>query len=318
MVIRRVLCPVDFSEPSRRALHHAVAVAGRYDCELHVLHVIQDVMPAAIAWHAHPSPRSLTEVRHLTWNVFDEFVAPTQARPVMTQMVREGRPYCEIVDYAAEVRADLIVMATHGATGLDRVILGSTTERVLRTAGCPVMTIPSRGDEPGSADRARFTHVLCAVDFAPMSLHALDYGLSLAKEDRLRTTVLHVIELPMDEESFGQGSLPLSRFIEHERHQALERLAHAIGPDARAWCQPVETVRTGRPASVILNVADRGGVDLIVMGVQGRRTFAQPFLGSTTRTVIHRAVCPVLTTRVGPAFEQASSMRTEYTHEATS
>jgi nucleotide-binding universal stress UspA family protein len=300
MVIQCVLCPVDFSEPSRRALHYARAIAAWYESELDVVHVMRDVMPLFVPWFGPPRPQPVTDVRPATISGLNTFISETPTLGPVTGTVREGQPAAEILRYAAEIRTDLVVMATHGATGLDRILLGSTAERVLHKAACPVLTVPCRADEPGAADRARFTHVLCALDFSPMSMRALALGLSLAQENQARLTLLHVVEVPSDDELFVQSSLRLGEFIELKRNDALERFARAVPADAREWCEVSEMVRPGRPATVILEESDRRNVDLIVMGPQGRRGLALLLLGSTTQSVLHRATCPVLTSGLGP------------------
>ena len=199
MTIQRVLCPIDFSEHSRRALHHAQAIATWYDAELHVLHVRQDGLPMVASSLPLAPPIALADVGPAAAiTALHEFIERTGwSRPVFP-VVRHGHVATGIVDYAAEVGADLLVVGTHGRTGVDRLLLGSTAEHVVNEAPCPVLSIPREGDEPGSAERVRFTHVLCAVDFSAASMRALERGLSLAQEYAARVTLLHVLETPVE------------------------------------------------------------------------------------------------------------------------
>jgi nucleotide-binding universal stress UspA family protein len=296
MVIRRVLCPVDFSEFSRRALHHAEAIATWYEAELHVLHVLLDVSPPVVPLMPPVSPPLYSDVKPPI-EVLDALVKTSGVRLPVHKIVRQGPAATTIVDCVAEIQADLIVMGTHGRTGFDRVVIGSTAERVVHKARCPVLTVPRGGDEPGSAERVRFTHVLCAMDFSAASLRAMELSLSLAQENAAKLTVLHVIEVLSADEVLTEAGIRVSEYVEKRKQEALERLKSAIPPDARTWCDVTETVVPGRPAHVILREADDRDADLIVMGAQGHSGIALALLGSTTQTVVRRAVCPVLTAR---------------------
>jgi nucleotide-binding universal stress UspA family protein len=300
MSIQRVLCPVDFSDHSRRALHHAQAMAAWYEAELHVLHVRPDLvrMPLVVPSIPLTVPIAPADVAPATSTAvlqkfIDEAGWPRPALPV----VRDGKPAAGIVEYASEIDADLIVIGTHGHAGFERVLLGSTAEHVMNEAACPVLNIPPHGDEPGSAERVRFTRVLCAVDFSPSSLQALERGVLLAQEYAAHLTLLHVLEIPSKLELVaGMGVTP-HEYVMAKVHEAHERLSAAVPDEARTWCRVSEIVRPGRPAPVILQEADFGNADLIVMGSQGHQGLSLAFLGSTTHTVVRAAVCPVLTAR---------------------
>jgi nucleotide-binding universal stress UspA family protein len=183
------------------------------------------------------------------------------------------------------------------SSSIDRLILGSTAERVLHRADCPVLTVPWQAHEHGSADRFTVTDVLCAVDFSEGSLQALTCGLRLAQEQAARVTVLHVIEMPLEDPLFGEASLPLSEYLALSTARAAARLSRVVPAAARNWCEVRTLVRHGRPAVVILSEADTDNAGLIVMGSQGRHGVGLSLFGSTTQTVVRRATCPVLTTR---------------------
>jgi nucleotide-binding universal stress UspA family protein len=296
MTIQRVLCPVDFSEHSRRALHHAHAIATWYEAELHVLHAFGGAVPITVPGLAVLPPLSPADFRPATESALETFVFANDAGPA-TRVVRDGPAASTIIEYAREIDADLVVLGSHGWSGLDRLILGSTAERVLHRADCPVLTVPCRADEPGAADRLRLTHVLCAVDFSPGSRQALDRGLALAQENAARVTVLHVVDLLAEDTLFVGDSLSLSEHLARSTSRVADLLAEAVPAPARNWCDIRTLVRHGRPAAVILDEAEAGNVDLIVMGSQGRHGIGLSLFGSTTQTVVRRATCPVLTTR---------------------
>jgi nucleotide-binding universal stress UspA family protein len=139
---RLILCPVDFSKPSQRALETALDLAARLGAELRVIHVYQ--LPAsALPEGVVETPADIEAV--LEGRLTKElaaFVKPASAQGVkITTGVCEGMPYVEIVEAADELGADLIVMGTHGRTGLAHLLLGSVAERVLRISNVPVLTV---------------------------------------------------------------------------------------------------------------------------------------------------------------------------------
>jgi len=193
--IRRILCPIDFSECSRRALDHAVAIARWYKASVTAVHV-----DAAIEIAGY-GPAPMLGVPAI-WTIADRsalaadlkrFVNADAASGVTVETVlREGAAAQEILRHATALSADLITMGTHGASGFERLLLGSVTEKVLRKAACPVLTVPPVSSA-ASAAPVRFKQIVCAVDFSDCSLDALKYALSLAQEADGRLTVVHVL-----------------------------------------------------------------------------------------------------------------------------
>jgi nucleotide-binding universal stress UspA family protein len=141
--LRRILVPVDFSPPSRAALAYAAALADRFGAELTLLHVVQDLAvffpdPEGAASVTLPVGQLTAAVREgLTRFLRESNLGDRPAR----EEVREGRPHAEIIAYAAEAGSDLVVMGTHGRGGLAHMLLGSVSERVVRGAPCPVLTV---------------------------------------------------------------------------------------------------------------------------------------------------------------------------------
>ena len=293
--IRRVLCPVDFSDTSRHALEHALAVAKWYDARVTVLHVNHPLLvldPPVLFVEASREP-ALTDVgsmreRLRTW--LDTANAPGS----IEMAVDEGNPVGRILSHAASLPADLIVMGTHGRSGFDRVVLGSVAEKVLRKAGCPVVTVPP----PAIATSVLpFKRLLCPVDFSESSLAALRFAFSVAKESDARLTILHALEWPTGEDDVVEHVFSLPDVRRQLEKDTNDRLTSLIPADVRLWCQPATKVVFGRPYFTILNIAAEERADLIVMGVHGRSAIDRTLFGSTTNQVVRRANCPVLTLR---------------------
>ena len=152
MRIKRILVPVDFSANSLHALDYAVEFAKPAKAELIVISVIEPLYYAMSEFAAPPVGELLDEQRRQSRARVERLEASYAKRKVrLRALLQVGRPYEVIADAAKRLKADLIVMATHGRTGVSRLLLGSVAERVVRIAACPVVTVP-----PGwSAGRRR-------------------------------------------------------------------------------------------------------------------------------------------------------------------
>lgn len=142
--LNRILVPTDFSKHSRNALIYAAAFAEKFGGQLHLLHVVQDLaifIPDMVTV-APPIAPSLEQMTAAVRSAFDRIVQEHHLEKLTVQReVRQGNPFYEIVRYAKEANVDLIVMGTHGHSGLAHMLLGSVTEKVVRKAPCPVLTV---------------------------------------------------------------------------------------------------------------------------------------------------------------------------------
>ncbi len=297
MDIRQVLCPVDFSDTSDKALHHAAAIARWYGAELHALHAIVPMSPPLAVGASLPQTigvESQDAAEQSLRQLLDQVgIAPGTAREV----VCPGAPVATILDYAREQQIDLIVLGTHGLSGLDRLLLGSVAERVLHHAPCPVLTIPRFAPDAASTSPVRFRHIVSAVDFSPGSIHALELAWSLAKENDAELTLVHVLEMLSPQDAVAAAHYHVSEYVAQRKRDACRELQALIPTDVREWCRPSAQVEIGAAAQTILRVADERGADLIVMGTQAHGALGTLFMGSATQTVVRRATCPVLTVR---------------------
>jgi nucleotide-binding universal stress UspA family protein len=145
--IRSILAPTDFSAHSSKAVRYACLLAERLGSELHLLHVLSDIVPVGPDPMLTPvlPPEFYTESREQSLNTLENQLDPSWGHPPTVETeVRWGDPVEEIVAHAREQAIDLIVIATHGRTGLSHALLGSVAERIVREAPCPVLTIRDR------------------------------------------------------------------------------------------------------------------------------------------------------------------------------
>lgn len=148
--LRRILLPTDFSEHSRAAVDYACGLAERFGSELHLLHVVRDLalevpefaMGLSFPTHSEEWPLRLRKLELAALEQLSGVLDPAwqQGRKIV-RAVKSGVAYVEIVRYAREHEIDLIIMGTHGRSGLAHILLGSVAERVVRKAPCPVLTV---------------------------------------------------------------------------------------------------------------------------------------------------------------------------------
>jgi nucleotide-binding universal stress UspA family protein len=297
--LKQILCAVDFSEFSRRALDHALAVARCYGATVTALHVVAPMPLVAPGLGAETPPFLLPPTDGaLVAAQMERLTAAEHVPGVRVDTLVSEAPaiYREILVQAERLRADLIVMGTHGRSGFERLFLGSTAEKVLRKAHCPVMTVPPGAPDATARGPVPFTRILCAVDFSESSKLALQYAISLATEGKAALTVAHVIETrPLYYDFAPPVAIDMTAWYEEAR----SRLRPLVPAALRASCQVSEVVREGTSYREILALATELDSDLIVMGVQGRGAADLFFFGSTTHHVIRHAHCAVLTLRHG-------------------
>ncbi len=300
--IKRIMCPVDFSEFSRHALTYAIAVARWYESRVSVLHVfanwpVVDVIPSlrteemqAISFKDIDREALMGQLQHV---VERETATGVQVEPVL---VDAPDAYRAILARAEAEKADLIVMGSHGRSGFERLLLGSITEKVLRKASCPVMVVPPRAGDVASSDTVQFKRILCPVDFSDSSITALTYAISMAEEADAHLTALHVVELPAGLYE-ASAMFDTAEFRAAAEAASLRQLGALVPESARLYCQIETIVSEGRTSTEILRLAADRKSDLIVMGVSGRGAVDRMVFGSNTHRVIQSASCPVLTIR---------------------
>jgi len=299
-----VLCPIDFSETSGRALTYAAALARWYDAHLEVLHVVpvsgQGGPPIHLDSAGGPWPPGEPLIGAIEAAIDGAGASDLKSRA----LAEEGRAHEIIAARARAWPADLLVMGTHGRSGFNRLLLGSVTEKVLSMVTCPVLTVP-----PAAPDRAEqpvvFKNILCAVDHSPSALKALRHALDLARQAGGRLTVLSALEYMDPEETLEPAvfdpchqALADSRRRRQDQIDYARRRLHAlVAGESTTWCEIEELVAVARAYKAILRQAEEAPPDLIVMGAQGTAGLELMLYGSNTHHVMRAAPCPVLTVR---------------------
>ncbi len=313
LAVNRVLFPTDFSACSENAFMQAVFLARHFGAELHIVHarVGNKQAPVNLFVDFPLEESEIAEQLHMVYNRQRDQYRRVDDIPVVQAEVDAASAALAILEYETSHQIDLIVMGTHGRSGLDRLMIGSVAEEVVRLASCPVYTVHSAGT-PQTVRPVQ--SLLVPVDFSESSGLLLAYARELALTYHARLDVLHVLEnvgLP-----YVTGFEPLVIVPETESpvEQARQDLLSLLA-DTGTDVVPCEAhVRVGRPDHVIADFAADHRNDLIVIATHGWTGFRRLILGSVTEKVVRHANTPVFTVKSygkmlvsGPSFERRLS-----------
>ena len=298
--LKNILFATDFSEASEAALPYAAAISRRYGSQLHVVHMVS---PASYLIPYAPDVPSTIETLHDAARAnarerMETLASQLTPAPYRTY-IREGEVWEGISEIIRTHEIDLLVVGTHGRTGVEKLLLGSKAEEILRQAPCPVLTVGSkvsgRAKLPAVEGEGKhltpvdisLRQIVYATDFSPESLAAAPFATSMAQEFQAKLTLLHVMEKIGD---MDPGSNPIDL--------ALQRLESLVPTEASLWCSTKPSVQFGPPAECILQAALDSNADVIVLGVRaaaGHLGVATHLPWTTAHKVIAHAHCPVLT-----------------------
>jgi nucleotide-binding universal stress UspA family protein len=291
---KHILCATDFSDFSNLTVGYGVALAKEFDARLIICHVI-DLSSVAIYGEFQLDP--VGQQNRIMEDANSQLEALAGEQPVSWEpLITVGKPADEISRAVEEQNIDLVITATRGRSGFKRLILGSVTERLMRTLSCPLLIVRSPEHEfvTPQEQKIRLQKILVGCDFSPDSGRAFDHGLSLAQEFEAELHLAHVIEPPaqpnlLKEETFVSGE------IQQDYHNLLiQKLKDMVPAEAANWCTPQTSIMQGQPYDELVKYADTRDIDMIVLGVRGHGMVKTLFLGSTTDRVIRNSPCPVL------------------------
>lgn len=284
----QVLFPTDGSDGAAVAFEHVLDIATAHDATVHVLNVADTTQHSVVQMRGDVVDVLEREGEQIVRDAADR--ARQRGVATVTEVL-QGGPYSTIVDYADTRDIDLVVMPTHGRRGLERLLLGSTTERVLRRAHVPVLTI--RPDDDSTATYP-YRDVLVPTDGSDCAREALALGVDIADESGAALHLLSVVDIT---------SLGIDVRIDIES-EMLEASAEEILEDAFEFASSagIESIdRTIEHGSsihrAILAYIEERDIDLVVVGTHGRTGFDRYLLGSVTEKLVRTSPVPVLTVR---------------------
>jgi nucleotide-binding universal stress UspA family protein len=294
--IHRIVCATDLSPASAPAWAEAQLISRLFRAEILLLHV---VAPPILPVEGYIAPGFyqdlVTEADRSAQEELDRLRRSAEgSAPRIETRIEVGSPALRILEVAGQTAADLLVVGTHGRTGLRRLVLGSVADRLVRQAACPVLTVPAGAGTRAPRPLARICY---ATDFSSTALAAWPWVVALATVTGAEVDVVHVTFEPVPDphlssETVGRMAQLLN---EQGRATAEQFLAGSTLPRDRVHVH----LPRGVPGEQIVRQAQDTDADLIVLGTHGWSGLARWMLGSVAHHVIPSAPCPVLT--VGPA-----------------
>ncbi|MDP6979689.1 MAG: universal stress protein [Myxococcota bacterium] len=291
--INSIVVPTDFSDLSAAAIERAIDLARLNGASIHLLHALR--FPALTTPYEVSVPaaviQGLREGAEGQLAKAREAIVEKGITNVTVEIDEAEDTDGAIADAVRTHGADLVVMGSHGHSGLKRAFLGSVAERTLRSSPCPVMVVKEdakKADEP-------ISRILIPVDFSPHAKKAVDVATALARRVGASIDVLHVIDTPPD-------FVPYASLFGVELEQKMQKsAAEELAPIAKSIEEvnvPVSlhTVR-GQPSIAVSKAAEKFGSDLIVMGTRGASGLAHVLLGSVAERTIRTSRCSVLAVR---------------------
>lgn len=296
---KKIACMTDMSDFSNLTLVYGSKLAREFDARLYAGHVIG--LPAVATYYGYTgeerSGKASRKIIDEVTETFDKLMSGSLVdwEPLITI----GHVSDEIVRLSREKDVDLVITATHGRSGLKRFLLGSVTERLMRTLPCPLFIVGGSEEkfQRLTQEDLKFSRILVGCDFSPDSQAAFQYGLSIAQEFEAELHLVHVIEPPVYVGLDMPGPAISSVNMETLRDKLNTKLSLLVPKEARHWCQPRISLLEGFAHEVLTRYAGHNNIDLVVLGARGYSLVEKLFIGSTTDRVVRRTPCPVLSVR---------------------
>jgi len=293
--VKRILVPVDFSEPSQRAVEYGLSLALQFNARLVLTHIVPSSTALIYTFPTESFAFEKEQAKYAKSMLPDLVPEEYRERIDLQTIVKVGEVRSELLGLVKDEKIDLVVMGTHGRKAFERFFLGSLTERMLRKLNVPILTVsnldPAR--ELHMAGPVPLGHVLYATDLSENAESGLKFAIELARDTGARLTVLHVLQA-LQTIYWGAEAGYLGNELESIREDALSRLRLSI-PDRGCEGVRLNTLMTeGDAYREITRIADEEKADIIIMNLQGKTLAERALLGSTAERVIRSAHVPVL------------------------
>lgn len=292
--LRTMLVPLDLSTDSLRALSLALPLARRFDARIHVLHVDEGVhqfgstAPSPVLWSEVEAKRRLADEVELSFGF----------RPQGEDChLRVGKPSQEIVAAASELKADLIVIATHRRSGFKHLLLGSTTEKIIRHATCPVLVVreATRGPIKTAAEGVALQKILVPVDFSDCAKEGARYASVFAIGVGANLLLMHIVQPPDYMVVEGTAADPnWPQLIETAVLKAEDKLDEMVNFLPLVGISAETQAEVGEPVEKLIAASARPDIDMVITSTHGFSALRHALLGSVAESLARRAGCPVL------------------------
>ena len=292
---RKILVPVDFSEPSRKALTYGLILASQFKAKLILAHIVPESSALAYAFPIETFVIE-REQRDKANREIQKLVPAEHAAGLDLQtVVKTGHIDVELLGMVKDEAIDLVIMGTHGRRYLGRWFIGSVTEHLLRRVPVPVLTVSHVDTERHAiTGDVMLERVLYATDLSDASSIGMKYATELARSFGAQLTVVHVVD-QLDGMLWGPGAVT---WLEGERVKLVQemrkKLAEFVSHEKPSDMKVEALVLEGKPLERILEFAQSQRMDMIVLNLQSKGILERAFLGSTAERVVRLAQIPVL------------------------
>jgi len=293
--VKRILVPVDFSDKSSDAIAYAAGIAASYGARMELFHVVEPFPHV----EELSLPSTVAELNHRHVDAAREELSKLAARHIPVEVkytvkVVLGEVDEEILRESAAWNTDLLVLNTHGFTGIKELFMGGTAEKLVRHARCPVLVVRRRGRSRPSP--ARMKRLLVPLDFSEHSRKALRYARHFAQHFGASIDLVSAVEPMMYYEGLTVPTVTAegAGTVVAEAGEALRRIGEKEFGDNIKW---TALVRMGSAHHEVVETARDRKTDLLVITTHGRTGLKHFLLGSTAEQIVRHAPCPVLVVR---------------------
>lgn len=299
LTVKTILVPLDFSEASIRALRYSIGLAERFEAAIHLVHVQPTDELTAVARAGHFMLDCADAIALMQDRLAE--IQIEQHAPFWPDNchILTGRPYEEVCKLARELEADLIFLPTRGNSGLKHIVLGSTAERIVRFAPCPVLVLRGTEYRAAAPDNLaglpfKVRKILVPVDFSKASLAGVRYAARMARSTGAALRLLHVI-FPFAQ-VFGIDRVGASSksIIEVATETAAEEMTALKTMSFLRGVTCETEIRVGAAVDLISGESSQAEIDLLVISTHGRTGFKRTLLGSVAEHIVRYSECPVI------------------------
>jgi nucleotide-binding universal stress UspA family protein len=307
MKTENILVPIDFSELSIQAIEPAKRFAQRFGATIHLVHVHHFSYPVGFEARTAPMPFSLPSLdEQLEKKALYQLRALAKTHGLSSancHVLTGGPAFDEICALAKEIPADLIVMSSHGRTGLKHFVLGSTAERIVQHSHCPVFVARPGNSRNGS--RARTNTILVPIDFSERSLDGVKYAIAFAEKFDAKIILLHAFYIGYAYTADGYAMYDLSQITTIAFKEAARQMREFVRKIKFGTVGYETRIVTGVPVEEICAFARGHNVDLVITTTHGLTGFKHVLIGSTAEQIVRRASRPVLVVPSHPQIRMA-------------
>jgi nucleotide-binding universal stress UspA family protein len=312
--IQNILVPIDFSEMSVHAIQITEQLAGRFGASIHLAHVHQFnyaadfVAPAGLIAPFSSMPYR-QEVEGSVRRELHAVARKCCVSSATCHVLTGAPPFDEICRLAQAIPADLVVMPTHGRTGLKHVFLGSTAERIVQHSSCPVLVARGNALQPNNGSRFQVKTILVPVDFSDRSREGLGYAIAFANEFGAKIILLHATYIGYIYSSEGLAIYDIRGLQKAARKKAQRRMRELVRSVNFEDVKFEMIFTEGSPVLDICAFAKDHDVDLIITSTHGLSGFQHVLIGSIAERVVRHAPCSVLVVPSHPQVRTANLVK---------